>query len=120
MVSWTENELQAYQDRKDKGANARRKTRDTVLEQNPGAESLATDQSKEADPTRDTVIYISYRRRTLDDENCCTKYMSDALRYSGVLESDSYKRTKVRVFQVQVHSPEEERTVIHIIPKSEQ
>lgn len=71
----------------------------------------------EADrPARPRVVITSYRRRLLDKVNRYggAKSLEDALRYAGILDGDTDKQVELEVNQVQVHSPEEERTEITI------
>lgn len=80
---------------------------------------LDAEQAQERDSSRYTVLVTSYRKRLLDEDNLCEKYHVDGLRYCGILPSDSARRTKIRVFQIQIRGNEEEKTVIHIIPPHE-
>ena len=84
------------------------------LEQPVGEESLAFDQRKAEDSRRCILSYTSYRCRLLDEDNWCTKYFTDALRYCGALPDDTPDKVTIQTRQEKVAHRSEERTVIEI------
>jgi len=87
---------------------------DPVLEQPLGEEPLAFDQGKTENSIRCILSYTSYRCRLLDEDNWCTKYFTDALRYCGALPDDTPDKVTIQVKQEKVAHRSEERTVIEL------
>lgn len=60
------------------------------------------------------VVVTSYRKRLLDDDNLCEKYLVDLCRYSGAIPDDAPGTTRIEVRQQKVEGNEQERTTIEI------
>lgn len=86
------------------------------LERSSGDGTLAKGEVKEGDTGRFFVSVVSFRRRLLDEDNLCEKYVVDCARYSGLLPADAPDCTSIKVSQEKVKSKEEERTEILITP----
>lgn len=86
------------------------------LERSLGDGPLAKGEVKEGHTGRFFVFVKSYRRRLLDEDNLCEKYVVDCCRYAGILSVDSPDRTSIKVSQEKVAKKEDERTEILITP----
>ena len=87
---------------------------DPFFEQFTGEKPLVVDQGKEENPARCILSYTSYRCRLLDEDNWCTKYFTDALRYCGALPDDTPDKVTIQVRQEKVAHRSEEKTEIII------
>jgi hypothetical protein len=56
----------------------------------------------------------SLRRRLIDEDNLCEKYVVDCCRYAGLLPGDGPGTTEIKVRQKKVGSEAEECTVVEI------
>lgn len=86
------------------------------LERGTGPWPLAKGKVEEGHPGRFLVVVKSYRRRLLDEDNLCCKFVVDCCRYAGVLPADSPDRAHITVSQEKVGSKAEERSEILITP----
>lgn len=75
---------------------------------------LATRQIQEATARRFLVRITSIRKRLLDSDNPCEKFLVDLCRYAGVICDDNYQQTKVEVVQRKCAKGETEKTVIQV------
>lgn len=74
----------------------------------------------ERDYSGDFLVRVtSVRRRLLDDDNLCEKYLVDALRYSGLLPGDSPRTTRIETGQRQAKEGEDEHTLVEIFTRSD-
>jgi hypothetical protein len=85
-----------------------------VVERDLRLRALGTDEPKKSDTGRFLVRVTSFRRRLLDEDNLCEKYVVDCCRYAGLLPGDAPGTTRIEVRQEKVRSKEEERTEIVI------
>ncbi len=60
------------------------------------------------------VRVTSHRKRLLDEDNLCCKYLVDLCRYAGILPSDAPGTAKIEVAQQKTGPKEPERTTIEI------
>lgn len=79
-----------------------------------GEEPLVTYEREAENSGRIVLRYTSYRCRLLDEDNWCTKYFTDALRYCGALPDDTPDKVTISVRQEKVAHRSEEKTVIEI------
>jgi hypothetical protein len=64
--------------------------------------------------SRKVIVSItSFRKRLIDPDNLCPKYLIDGLRYAGLISGDSPDLVTLQISQVKSHR---ERTVVEIIP----
>lgn len=89
------------------------------LERNPGNGTLAEGAAKKANSTRLLVRITSVRKRLLDEDNLCEKYLLDCCRYSGLIRDDSPEEIHVETFQRKAGKDEEEHTLIWIYEPDE-
>ena len=75
---------------------------------------LGTGQIQEAASGRFLVRIKSLRKRLLDEDNLCEKFVCDLLRYSGVIPDDSAAKAKIEVSQEKISSKETERVEISV------
>lgn len=85
-----------------------------VVERNSTIEPMATTQVQAADSKRILVRVTSFRRRLLDEDNLCEKYLVDCLRYAGIIPSDAPQKAKIEVSQCKVLRNDEEFTRIEV------
>lgn len=79
-------------------------------------EPLGEDKREARYATRVVISFTSFRRRLLDEDNCCTKYFTDGLRYAGIISDDDPSKVSIQVSQQKVTRKEDERTEITITP----
>lgn len=84
------------------------------LECGVGVEPLAKDQAKGKDSRRFYVCFTSIRKRLLDEDNLCSKYHCDLLRYSGVIRADDPTAAKLKTDQRKAGKGEQERVIIEV------
>jgi hypothetical protein len=60
------------------------------------------------------VRYTSIRKRLLDQENLCTKYTTDLLRYAGIISGDSPSEAKIEITQIKAGQGECEEVRIEV------
>lgn len=89
-------------------------TPDPVVERGVRNGTLAAGKTKGRDSGRFFVRVTSYRRRLLDEDNLCEKYVVDCCRYAGLLPGDDPSQARIVTTQEKVRSKEEERTEVVI------
>ena len=76
---------------------------------------LAREARGEEECTRRIHVSIEVRRRRLlDPDNICNKFITDLLRYSGILRDDSSKFIEFSQRQTKVKRREEEETIVEL------
>ncbi len=78
-------------------------------------EPLAQAQGEDERPGRFVVRFESRRKRLLDPDNVCPKYILDGLRYAGLIPNDRPEDINLQITQTKVGSKEEEETIVTII-----
>lgn len=71
-------------------------------------------KAKGGDSRRFLVRVTSCRRRLIDEDNLCEKFVVDCCRYAGLVPSDSPSQTRIEAHQRKVGKEEEEHTLIEI------
>lgn len=84
------------------------------LERSAGHGALGEGQAQEGDSGRFLVRVTSVRRRLIDEDNLCEKYVVDCCRYSGLLPNDGPGTTKIEVGQRKAGKEEAEHTIVEI------
>lgn len=81
-------------------------------------EPLAAVARKESRPSRarQRVAIICLRCRLQDSDNCCVKYVVDALRHEQLIPDDSPEHIILEVRQQKVAHKSEEGTLVEITP----
>lgn len=87
-----------------------------IVESSAKNGTVATDEGTVDNTVRcfARVTFRCFRLRSLDDENACTKYFTDSLRYAGAIFDDSKKWARIVVEEEIVTDPADERTEIDI------
>lgn len=88
--------------------------RSPELERNPRARTLGKSKAKDGNSKRLLVRVTSIRRRLIDEDNLCEKYVVDCCRYAGLLPGDGPGETKIEVGQRKAGKEEAEGTLIEI------
>lgn len=85
------------------------------LERNLGDATLVKAHPQKPVSQRFLVRIKSVRKRLLDEDNLCCKYVVDLCRYSGILPSDAPGTTKIEVCQEKADkgAPEEIKIEIY-------
>jgi hypothetical protein len=91
--------------------------KDAVVESNPGNEPLGAGAVQKEGDARFHVRLTSVRKRLLDEDNLCEKYLVDCCRYAGLIPQDSPDQTRITVAQRKAAKGEEEHTLIEITLK---
>ena len=86
-----------------------------IVERRADAKSVAPPRLQEANTERVIVRVLTVRKRLLDEDNLCEKFLVDAMRYCGFLADDRASTTKIEVSQRKCEAGEEEHVVIEII-----
>lgn len=78
--------------------------------------ALAKSKGKKESSGRVILRYTSYRQRLLDPDNLAggTKFLTDALRYSGAIRGDTADQIDLRFSQKKVDTKAQEKTLIEI------
>lgn len=84
------------------------------LERHPGDGAVGALQVQAPASGRFLVRVTSFRKRLLDEDNLCEKYIVDCCRYAGLLASDGPGQTKIEVSQQKVGKGEPEFTRVEI------
>lgn len=84
------------------------------LERRPATPAVGAPKAKGRNTQRFLVRVTSFRRRLIDEDNLCEKYVVDCCRYAGLLPGDGPGQTKITVGQQKVGSEEAECTVVEI------
>ena len=98
------------------GVDARNPVATAKLESNLGNEPLGETPIQAGGHRRVLVRVTSFRRRLLDEDNLCEKFLVDCCRFSGLLQADDPRAAKIEVAQEQVGSKEREFVRITIEP----
>lgn len=79
------------------------------LESNSSHAPLEKKKVQGSNCERFLVCVTSRRKRLIDEDNLCEKYVVDLLRYAGILPSDAPDKLKIEVAQTKCprNSPEE-------------
>lgn len=85
-----------------------------VMERCVAAPTVGKAGPKGGDTRRFLVRITSYRRRLIDQDNLCEKYVVDCCRYAGLLPGDGPGQTEIEVRQFKAGKEETERTLIEI------
>lgn len=89
------------------------------LERDPGNGALGARKAKAGDPRCFLVRVTSIRRRLIDEDNLCEKYLVDCCRYAGLLPGDGPGQTRIEVAQRKAGKEEDEATLVEIFEVSE-
>lgn len=84
------------------------------LERHAAASAVGKKKPQAGDSRRFLVRVTSFRRRLIDEDNLCEKYVVDCCRHTGLLPGDGPAETKIEVCQVKAGKEETERTLIEI------
>jgi len=84
------------------------------LERHPLNAAVGKGKAKAGDSRRFLVRVTSIRRRPIDEDNLCEKYVIDCCRYAGLLPGDGPLETKIETSQRKAGKEEQERTVVEI------
>jgi len=85
-----------------------------VVERSVRPRPLAKGPAQGKHPARFFVRVTSFRRRLLDEDNLCGKYVVDCCRYAGLLPGDDPSQARIVTTQEKVSRKEDERTEIVI------
>lgn len=84
------------------------------LERDTWDAALQAPLAKKAPFDRVLIVVTSYRRRLLDQDNLCCKYIIDLCRYAGIISGDSPGAAEIKVAQEKLGPKEPERVTIEI------
>lgn len=85
-----------------------------LVESNPRPRTVGQVQAQGGDGRRFLVVVKSFRRRLLDEDNLCCKYIVDLCRYAGIIPSDAPGTTTIKVCQGKVTKGEPEKTTVEV------
>lgn len=77
---------------------------------------LAKAQVQKDSSKRILIRIVSVRKRLLDEDNLCEKFLVDCLRYAGIIPGDSPEQVKIETVQRRCAKGEMEETFIEITP----
>lgn len=84
------------------------------LERSAGHGAVGKGKAKKGDSRRFLVRVTSIRRRLIDEDNLCEKYVVDCCRYAGLLPSDDPGQTRIEARQRKAGKEEAEGTLVEI------
>ena len=84
------------------------------LERRASTSAVGKAKAKGRNSQRFLVRVTSIRRRLIDEDNLCEKYVVDCCRYSGILPCDSPEETRIEIRQRKAGKEEAEMTVVEI------
>jgi hypothetical protein len=84
------------------------------VEPDPGDGTLAAPQVQATDEASFRVGVVTVRKRLLDEDNICEKYVVDLCRYAGILPDDCPQKTKIVTTQRKCGPDEPEHVEIII------
>mgnify|MGYP003332665803 FL=1 len=91
-------------------------TRQTAkLEPNPCHAPLATEEVQRPTQARFCVRIGSRRKRLIDQDNLCEKYLVDLLRYGGVIPDDAPDQCRIEVAQTKCRKGEPEEISVEVM-----
>jgi hypothetical protein len=85
-----------------------------VVERRADVKQVGPTPIQEANHERIIVRCCSVRKRLLDEDNMCEKFIVDALRYCGIIADDRPATTKIEVTQRKCGPGEEEHVIVEI------
>jgi len=84
------------------------------LERGVGNGALGEGQAQKGDTGRFLVRVTSVRRRLIDEDNLCEKYVVDCCRYAGLIPNDGPGKTTIQATQRKAGKEEAEHTIVEI------
>ena len=84
------------------------------LERDTGNAPLETEEVQGPDRRRILVRVTSIRKRLLDEDNMCEKYLVDLCRYAGIIPTDAPGQVSIETSQRKAKPDEAEGTVIEV------
>lgn len=84
------------------------------LESNPCNAPLAKKEVQGRDKARFRVCIGSRRKRLIDQDNLCEKYIVDLIRYGGVIPDDAPDKCEIEVSQTKCKKGEPEEITIEV------
>jgi hypothetical protein len=84
------------------------------LERDSGNAPLEAKKNQRSASSRFLVRIESRRKRLLDEDNICEKYLVDLLRYSGIIANDSPDQCRIEVSQTKCRKGEPEEITIEV------
>jgi hypothetical protein len=85
-----------------------------VVEHDPGYGAVAAIQVEKRTSGHFLARVTAIRKRLLDEDNLCEKYIIDLCRYAGAIPGDSPATTRIEVSQQKAGPKEPEETRIEI------
>jgi hypothetical protein len=84
------------------------------VEPSPQRKAARPDSGKTPAATRFLIRVESIRKRGVDCEGLCCKYLVDCLRYSGVIPDDTAEQATIEIQQRKATENETERTIVEV------
>jgi len=84
------------------------------LECHTGNEPLGAKEVQGSTGQRFLVRITAHRKRLIDEDNLCEKYLVDLLRYARVIPDDAPGVCKIEVSQKKVGKGQPEKTIIEV------
>ena len=76
--------------------------------------SLETVKNQKGPTGRIFIRFVSVRKRLLDPDNLCEKYLLDCLRYTSLISGDEPEKVSIQTTQRKCQQGESERTIVEI------
>ncbi len=108
-MRWTNEQYQEYLARRAGGVPP-----GTISQRNSGNEPVAEAQGENPDAAKCIVRITSFRSKLIDGDNLHGKAFVDALQTAGAIYKDSPEWCKVKVEQIKVDYPWQQRTIVEI------
>ena len=85
-----------------------------VVERPAVSAPLEAVEDKTGPTGRIFIRFVSVRKRLLDPDNLCEKYLLDCLRYSGLISGDEPEKVSLETAQRKCRKGESEKTIVEI------
>jgi hypothetical protein len=120
MPNWTTEQLAGHKNfgklvLKNDDAKNNRAGPVAKLESNSGDGALGAQKIQRPTGERFLMRITSIRKRLLDEDNLCGKYICDLFRYAGIVPDDSPDKLKIAVGQRKAQKGEREQTEIEVL-----
>lgn len=85
------------------------------LERSSRASTVGQNAAETGHSGRVSVRVTSVRKRLIDEDNLCEKYVVDCCRYAGLIPDDDPGKVKIQVTQRKATKGEAEHTIVEIM-----
>jgi len=85
-----------------------------IVERPAVSAPLETVKNQKGPAGRIFIRFVSVRKRLLDPDNICEKYLLDCLRYTRLISGDEPEKVSIQTTQRKCQQGESEKTIVEI------